>query len=124
MNKARAKLAQAPELGAMLVLTLALVAAGHAVEGDIAAPDLFAGLAALAALVTIGYVVAAFMPGALPDLFWVSIVVILASLPGTPSAPLLSAALEPLSLTATMTPIMALAAIGVSAEQTRLFART
>jgi hypothetical protein len=116
-------LAKWREVAPRLAATLALAFLGHLVAGDHAPLPVLQGLVALGALVLIGYAVAAFAPGRLPDIFWVSTIVVLLGLPSVPGAAFWRAQLEPLAMVPVMTPIMAFAALGIGADQVRLFRR-
>lgn len=111
------------EVAPPLAATLALAFLGHLVSGDHPVLPILQGLAALGLLVLIGYAVAALAPGRLPDIFWVSMIVVLLGLPSVPGADFWRTQLEPLELVPVMTPIMAFAALGIGRDQVTLFRR-
>ncbi|MEM9169234.1 MAG: hypothetical protein AAGC56_06230 [Pseudomonadota bacterium] len=95
--------------GAVLGLTLlSHVAAG---VGDI--PAVIAGLCCLGAIVVAGFVLTWATGDRLPPLVWVSAVAVAAGFPGVPGAAWVLDRLEAVNFVATITPVLAFAALGL-----------
>ncbi|MGJ3231097.1 MAG: hypothetical protein ACFE0P_04805 [Oceanicaulis sp.] len=124
MNRARPSLkAQARRLSriaAALLAALALAWLGHLIAGAAGPLETAGGLAVLFGVIMTGYAAGA-LAGRLPDIFWISMVAMAAGLPVLPGSEFLLARIEPLSITATMTPILAFAALGITGKDLRLF---
>ncbi|MEM9056281.1 MAG: hypothetical protein AAGD86_02315 [Pseudomonadota bacterium] len=124
----RRGLGELGEIARVSVLVLAVTLAGHlgaAAEalsvGSVLA--LLPGLAALFAVVLVGYALAFLIPSRLPDLFWVSAVATVAGLPPVPGSSLFVGAISALSFTAMITPVLAFVALGLTQRDVTLFRR-
>ncbi|MEM1230375.1 MAG: hypothetical protein AAGI15_07560 [Pseudomonadota bacterium] len=113
------------------LLACALAWFGHWVNGSENLPGVALGLALLLTIALLGYLCARLAATAfpdfsrrLPDIFWVSTVAVLVGLPIHPLAETLYALCEPVQFSAVLTPIMALAAIGISAQEAQRFKAT
>lgn len=115
------KLAQAlPDIGRSLI-AIAAIGFAHAVTG-IFSPELWLGLGLIAVLVAAGYVLAHCVPiRSLPDLFWISVVAMLAAWPGVPGSIWIRETLGAVSFLPAITPLMAFAALGLSGREVSLF---
>lgn len=110
---------------AWLSLT-AILAVGfsHIVIG-VYGPELWLGLAVVYAIVVLGYGLAHLVPiRSLPDLFWVSMVAIVAAWPGVPGSAWVRGAIDGVDFLSTITPLMAFAALGLGDKEVGLFRRT
>jgi membrane protein CcdC involved in cytochrome C biogenesis len=103
-----------------LLIALIAVAFAHAVIGKL---GLAQGLALLVcfAIAMLGYIIARLAPGKWPDLFYISAVAMIVAWPGVPGSALVQSTLGEMDLLATMTPLMAFAALGLGNEEFVLF---
>jgi hypothetical protein len=107
---------------ARLMIALIAVAFGHAVVGKFGFPQVLA-LALCFVIAAIGYATARLAPGNWPDLFYISAIAMIVAWPGVPGSVFVQSTLRELDLLATMTPLMAFAALGLGEEEVTLFRR-
>lgn len=102
-------------------IAIAAIGFAHMVSGLFSA-DLLFGLALIAVIVAVGYVVAQAIPiRSLPDLFWISLVTMLAAWPGVPGSDWVRQTIDAVSFLPTITPLMAFAALGLTRREVDLF---
>jgi hypothetical protein len=103
------------------LIAMAAVGFAHGVSG-VFSPDVWLGLALVAVIVGVGYLVAHLIPfRSLPDLFWISLVAMVVTWPGVPGSAWLRATIDGVSFLPTITPLMAFAALGLSGREVALF---
>lgn len=102
-------------------VTLVLTFVSHLVSQPETPAQLWPGHVLLFVIVMAGFVVAKLVPSKLPDLFWVSLAATLAGMPFTPGSAWFLQHLSQLSLVPTITPVLALAALGLQADDVTRF---
>ncbi|MEO0462947.1 MAG: hypothetical protein AAF127_07435 [Pseudomonadota bacterium] len=103
------------------LIAIAAIGFAHLVSG-VFSLDLWFGLALIAAIVAVGYLVAHFVPvRSLPDLFWISLVTMVAAWPGVPGSGWVRETIDAVNFLPTITPLMAFAALGLSRREVSLF---
>ncbi|MEM1020567.1 MAG: hypothetical protein AAGJ09_08790 [Pseudomonadota bacterium] len=101
--------------------TLALTFLCHLVSQPETPGQLWPGHLLLFSIVMIGFLIAKLIPSKLPDLFWVSIVATLAGMPFTPGSAWFLGHVSQMSMVPTITPVLALAALGLQADDITRF---
>ena len=119
-----ARLREMGPISAVTFSTLILTLTAHVAAGVTDLPGVAVALSMLYVTIMVGYLIAKLVPTKLPDLFWVSIVASLAGMPFTPGSDLYVAQLSKLNLVATITPVLAVAGLGLSRSDVRLFRST
>ena len=105
----------------LTAIAILAIAFSHLVTG-LADADLWPGLAVVFAIVVVGYGLAHAIPiRQLPDLFWVSIVAMAATWPGVPGSAWVRETIGGVDFLATITPLMAFAALGLGQKEVSLF---
>jgi hypothetical protein len=105
---------------ALCSLALFGVAFSHLVAGKLTIPSGL-GFGVVWVIVMLGLVCARIIPSRLPDLFWVSAAAVILTWPGVPGANWMSKQIDHLDPLATMPPLMAFAALGLSSNELNLF---
>mgnify|MGYP001793274872 CR=1 FL=1 len=105
----------------ILVVTLALTLLAHFAAGTENLVAILPGLGLLFLIVMVGYGLVKIMPGKLPALFWISIVATLVGLPGIPGTAWVIETISALSFVATITPVLAIAALGLRRSDVNTF---
>ncbi|MEL7028979.1 MAG: hypothetical protein AAGL49_07135 [Pseudomonadota bacterium] len=112
-------------ISVVTLVTLAMTFVAHlGAVGVAAAVNTLAGLGCIFVVVLLGYAVAKSVPTSLPDLFWVSIFATAAGFPGVPGSSIFIEHVSKLNLIATITPVLAVAGLGLSAKDVALFRAT
>ncbi|MEO0410567.1 MAG: hypothetical protein AAF221_01835 [Pseudomonadota bacterium] len=101
--------------------TLVLTFICHLISQPETPAKLWPGHVLLFTIVMIGFIVAKLIPTKLPDLFWVSIAATLAGMPFIPGSSWFIGHVSQMSMVPTITPVLALAALGLQAEDITRF---
>ncbi|MEO0569877.1 MAG: DUF3100 domain-containing protein [Pseudomonadota bacterium] len=105
------------------LIAICAAAFAHLVVG-LGSIELVYGLATIFVMTVIGYGLARLFPlKILPDLFWISMVAMIACWPGVPGSETIRDLIDPVSFMAAITALMAFAAIGISGREVSLFKR-
>ena len=117
------RLRELPRLAAVTLAVLCLTWLSHAGAGAEDVHRLHEPLGFLFLTVMAGYAIPRLLALPLPDLFWVSLVAMLAATPVMPGAAQYLAAMERLDFVAMITPVLAYAALGLRADDVVSFRR-
>ncbi|ALA20189.1 MULTISPECIES: hypothetical protein [unclassified Chelatococcus] len=100
-----------------LLVVCAVALVGNWVATKVSPLEALPGMACLYAMTIVGLVIAKYMPFYLPSVAWISLVAIIATIPGVPGAAFVNEAVGKLNFLAMATPALAYAGLALTKNE-------
>jgi len=101
----------------LLVVVCAIALVGNWVATKVTPLDALPGMACLYVMTMVGLVIAKYMPFYLPSVAWISLVAIIATIPGVPGAAFVSEAVSKINFLVMATPALAYAGLALTQQE-------